>query len=536
MATEGQDYEQLRDWYLARLRRQALPTPSAVRLTPSRLIKADAEVVKQLISGKLQQSTGTNMVSNSEKAPFAGLSVTAIGWFVCAGLLIPVFFILCVSLASAGDPESATLFRVLLLVAIVLITLACAIIAFGAYKISQDAKLLHSTLNKAVASEVRLPSARIRNELVWLSGAMQDLTHAYSAARERERAIADFASSLICSVDESGVFVAVSPACMWILAFTKEQLIGNMLVQFVTPEDVPKTLRALEKAKAESHTKFENSMRSASGKVIFMEWDLEWSESRRAYYATARDITELKKLENLRQEFTAMITHDMRSPLAAIISNTKLLLAGAFGPLNDETQNRLKSVERTGNRLLTLVNEILDIDRLESGLLELDLREVSIPLVIESARESVEALAEAKGMTIVVKAADEVVVADEVRLINVIINLLGNALKFSPPSSIVTVEAFTNKATNTAEFRVTDQGRGIAKKDIEKMFDRFRQMEVQDATLKGGSGLGLTICKAVVESHNGEVGVDSEYGVGSTFWFRLPLTHPAKPAEQPTAP
>lgn len=522
--TDGQDsYEHLRDWYLARLRRQALPTPAAVRLTPSRLVKADAEVVRQLITGKLQQSTGTSLVKNVDKSPFAGLTVSTIGLFICTVLLLPCFVILCVTLASAGDPESAGLFRSLIIIAILLVSAATAAVSFAAFRVARESQELQAILTKAIAGEVTLPSPVIRNELVWLAGALRTLTHAYTAARERERAIADFASSLICSIDEEGKIIAVSPACMWILEFRKEQLIGNMLVQFAQPDDVPKTLRAMEKAKLEKHEKFENTMRSASGKVIYMDWDIEWSESRRVFYATARDITELRKLEHLRQEFMAMITHDMRSPLAGILSNTKLLQAGAFGPLSEEVSQRLKAMERTGNRLLTLVNEILDIDRLESGKLELDLKEVSVAQIVESARESVESLAESREIKIQIQVSDDTIVADEVRLINVIINLLSNALKFSPAGSLITIEVIPDRAANTAEFRISDQGRGIPKKDLQKIFDRFSQLEVEDATLKGGSGLGLAICKAVIESHHGEIGVHSEYGSGSTFWFKIPL-------------
>jgi PAS domain S-box-containing protein len=527
MATEEQDsYEHLRDWYLARLRRQALPTPAAARLTPSRLVKADAEIVRQLITGKLKHSAGAGLVSTADKSVLARLSVGAIGWLIGLFLLLPCFVLLCVSLAFAGDPESGLLFQALIIGAIVLVALVAVTLGLLLYKIGAESQSLQLTVSKTLGGEVTLPAAAIRNELVWLSGAMHDLTRAYTSARERERAIADYASSLICSFDQEAKFVAVSPACVWILEYTKDQLVGTSMPHLVVPEDLPKTLRAFEIAKTDRYSKFENSMRSANGKIIHMDWDIQWSESRSEFYGTARDITELKKLEKLKQEFMAMLTHDMRSPLSNILSNTKLLLCGALGELGEEPMKRLKSVERTGNRLLILVNELLDIDRLEGGNLELDLKEVPVSHIVESAKESVEALADGKTMRIEVESIDCNIVADETRLINVVINLLGNAIKFSPTGSVIRIEVTSDIEHGTLEFRVTDQGRGIAKKDLNKIFDRFRQVEIEDATLKGGSGLGLAICKAVVESHNGIIGVESEYGIGSTFWFRVPVKQP----------
>ncbi len=535
MAIDGQDsYEHLRDWYLARLRRQAVPMLGSLRLTPSLLVKADAEVVERLISGKLQQRPDIGFVSTIDKSPLAAMSLSSLGWLIGAGLLFPCFIVLCVCLAFAGDPESVSLCRILLLLAMVMISITCMAIAGTVYQISREARSLKSTISNTIAGDVALPGVSIRNELVWLTAAVRNLAHAYNGSRERERAIADFASSLICSIDEGGEFVALSPACMWILGYTKEQLIGSVMVHLVLPEGVGKTLQALEKAKIERHTKFEIAMRSASDKVVHMDWDIEWSESRRLYYGIARDITELKKLEILRQEFVAMLTHDMRSPLSAIISNTKLLLCGALGEIGEEPTKRLKVVERTGDRLLALVSEILDMDRLDAGKLELDLKIVSTAQIVEAARESVESLAEAKQIQIETNCVDADIVADEPRLVNLIINFLGNAIKFSPAGSVIKIDVAIDVRANTAEFRVSDKGRGIAKEDQGKIFDRFRQLEVEDSTIKGGSGLGLAICKAVAESHNGIIGVDSEHRIGSTFWFRLPLTQPIKqPEKQP---
>ncbi len=231
--------------------------------------------------------------------------------------------------------------------------------------------------------------------------------------------------------------------------------------------------------------------------------------------------SDLEAVDRLKAEFLAMITHDLRSPLSAVVGNLQLVLAGMVGEVPEKVNTTIQRSERSCKRLLQLINDLLDIEKLESGKFELSLGNVRAESVIISSVESLQGLAESTGIKLTSETTDALIYADGDRLVQVLINLISNAIKFSPQDAVVTVSA--KDAGRAVEFRVTDQGRGIPKSHLKKIFDRFEQVEINDAKLKGGSGLGLAICKAIVEEHHGEIGVESEEGKGSTFWFRIPL-------------
>lgn len=240
------------------------------------------------------------------------------------------------------------------------------------------------------------------------------------------------------------------------------------------------------------------------------------------FLAVILDITERKEIERLKQEFVAMVSHDLRTPMTSIQIFLNMLTRGAFGTISDLGMQKAVMADRNATRLINLVNDLLDIEKLESGQLQLHCQMINLQPVIERSVESVRAVAEAQGIALQVmpiSATD--IFADADRLVQVIVNLLGNAVKFSPRQSSIVVSC--EQTDDWLEVKVKDQGRGVPAHLRETIFERFKQVEVKDATEKKGTGLGLAICQAIVEQHGGKIGVDSEEGKGSTFWFRLPL-------------
>ena len=232
----------------------------------------------------------------------------------------------------------------------------------------------------------------------------------------------------------------------------------------------------------------------------------------------------LMELETFKRELVSIVSHELRTPLLSISAALELFSTGVHGKFSDKGKNRLKHAQEESDRLVRLINDLLDIEKMEAGKFVLDFSEVKVSALLNSAATSSAQLAEAKQITIELSAtdADGSITVDRDRILQVFVNLLSNAIKYSPENGkiIVAAENLNNKRI---KFSITDQGRGIPEELRLKIFDRFVQVEKSDATERGGTGLGLAICKAIVEQHGGEIGVDSQVCGGSTFWFMLPI-------------
>jgi signal transduction histidine kinase len=235
------------------------------------------------------------------------------------------------------------------------------------------------------------------------------------------------------------------------------------------------------------------------------------------------------ELETFKRELVSIVSHELRTPLLSISSALELFSTGMMGELTEKGKNRLSYAQGEADRLIRLINDLLDIEKMEAGKFVLDFTEVSIVEMVESSVSAAAQLAEAKQVTIETEIADTngTIFADRDRLCQVFINLLSNAIKYSPEKAKIIVSA---EKINDAQikFSIIDQGRGIPEELRQKIFDRFVQVEKSDATERGGTGLGLAICKAIVEQHGGEIGVDSQIGAGSTFWFMMPINSSSK--------
>jgi signal transduction histidine kinase len=248
-----------------------------------------------------------------------------------------------------------------------------------------------------------------------------------------------------------------------------------------------------------------------------------------------RDITEAKESERLRQDLTNMIVHDLRSPLSSVMASIELMTKGVAGVLPAQQRNVLLIAYNSAVQMLDMINALLDISRLESGRLPLELKPCSMRPLLDRAVERLASLAQERNMLIQYDIADDLAptLADGDLIVRVIQNLLGNALKFSGRGSTVLIRAIAadraSRASADAEIvpalsgfvsiAVVDCGVGIAPEDQEMIFAKFGQVGER----RGGSGLGLTFCKLVVEAHGGQIWVDSHVGEGSTFFFTLPV-------------
>jgi PAS domain S-box-containing protein len=235
----------------------------------------------------------------------------------------------------------------------------------------------------------------------------------------------------------------------------------------------------------------------------------------------ARDFSHEREADLIKKRFVASVSHELRTPLTAIRGSLGLLALGGFGTLPPEARDVLEIAERNATRLTGIINDLLDFERIQAGLLLLVRARVPVDRAIARAVESVHALAQESGIRVEAAPVALDVWGDEERIIQVVVNLLGNAIKFSPAGETVTVAG--EACGGEVRVSVSDRGRGVPESLRDVIFQPFRQVEESDTRRHGGSGLGLAICRAIVDQHGGRIGVEAGPGGGSVFWFTMPL-------------
>ena len=237
---------------------------------------------------------------------------------------------------------------------------------------------------------------------------------------------------------------------------------------------------------------------------------------------TVRDATEQERVEELKRQFTAVVSHELRTPLTAIKASLRLVTSGVLGPLPEEPARLLRIADENADRLAALVNDILDVERLDAGTMPLEPRGTDLAELARAGVEQLGSTATAAGVELVLTAAEPAPVhADPLRVSQALANLVGNAVKFSDAGG--RVEVSCRRSGREARLAVRDEGRGIPADQLEAVFDRFRQVYASDAQRQSGSGLGLAITKGIVERSGGRVELRSRLNEGSEFTVVLPL-------------
>ena len=359
----------------------------------------------------------------------------------------------------------------------------------------------------------------------------------------------------LMTTDAAGIITDVNRQMEALTGCTRDELIGAPFKNYFTdPERAAAGIKRVLREK--KITNYELTARARDGKMTVVSYNATTFYDRdrtlQGVFAAARDITErrhieqmlqeknvelesaksvaeqtverLEEMEQLKKGFLSTVSHELRTPLTSIRGSLGLLASGAAGPLPDHVVEVVALAERNAIRLMALIEDILDLERLETGKIELQMTRVPIASILRRAMESLAAFG-AHGVTVDAPNVSSSIDVDADRIVQVLVNLLSNAVKFSPPGGVVTI-AVTADGQWT-EFRVIDHGRGVPAVHRRAIFERFRQVDPSDAREKGGAGLGLAICKSIVEQHGGSIGVESEEGAGSAFWFRLASLTPA---------
>jgi signal transduction histidine kinase len=242
-----------------------------------------------------------------------------------------------------------------------------------------------------------------------------------------------------------------------------------------------------------------------------------------------RDISQRNALDRLKNEFISTVSHELRTPLTSIRGALGLLSLDIQKGPSDKAANLLRIALTNSDRLMSLINDILDLERLQSGLEPLAFQPVQLAQIVRQAIDGMQPVADAAGVQFIHDTTQVEIAAAPERLLQVLTNLLSNAVKFSPPNS--TIFIMLRPDTSGVTLSITDDGRGIPADKLESIFGRFQQVDASDSRQKGGTGLGLAICRTIVQQHSGRIWAERNPVRGSTF--RVFLPYQPVPVEKP---
>ncbi|MCC3612037.1 MAG: PAS domain S-box protein [Microcoleus sp. PH2017_40_RAT_O_B] len=359
---------------------------------------------------------------------------------------------------------------------------------------------------------------------------LQERQQAEAIIREAERrwrSLLENVQLIVVGLDASGNINYVNPFFVGLTGYTHEEVLGKNWFENFLPSSSIKSTEAdfLQLLTHNAHPYYRNVILTKSGEERFIAWNnttLQDSDGTAiGSISIGEDITERNKIEQIKDEFIGIVSHELRTPLTAIQMSLGLLKTGIYDKKPEKSRRMIEIALLDTNRLVNLVNDILDLERLESGRAFLDKTLCKAADLMQQVVDALQAIANQHQISLIIIPTDAEVWAAADAILQTLTNLLSNALKFSPVGATIYLSA--ENQTDCVLFQVRDRGRGIPADKLELVFGRFQQVDASDSREKGGTGLGLPICRSIIEQHGGKIWAESILGEGSTFFFTLPL-------------
>jgi PAS domain S-box-containing protein len=366
------------------------------------------------------------------------------------------------------------------------------------------------------------------------TGIIRDITErkkfeqALKASEEAFRSAMENAPIGMAVVGIDGKWLRVNSALCKLVGYTEQELLATNVQSISHPDDAISNVEYMQKLMLGETSVFqvEKRYRHKKRHIVWVLLSLSLVRGDdgkpKHFVAQIQDITARREIDRMKNEFVSTVSHELRTPLTSIRGALGLIEGGASGKISEKTMNLVQIAHKNSQRLLRIINDILDVEKMESGKMEVHLQEMTVEPFLKQALEANQSYGDKFQVHFVLEPVAAMdIIADPDRLMQVITNLISNAAKFSPKGSEVKVRA--HKVGDRARFEVIDHGQGIPEEFRARIFDKFAQADSSDTRRHEGTGLGLTIAKQLVERMGGDIGFTSEVGEGSTFYFHVPL-------------
>jgi PAS domain S-box-containing protein len=361
-------------------------------------------------------------------------------------------------------------------------------------------------------------------------GLHQQVTNDFAALQVSEwrwRTLFDNVQMSVVGIGLLGQIEYMNPYFLQITGYESNQIIGRDIIEMLfRSQDEPQIrsdFRALI-AQGSSYN-YECTILTKKGVELSTAWHSTIMRNPAGQIvgimSIGEDITQRQALEKTKNEFISVVSHELRTPLTGIRGSLGLLAAGIYDQKPEKRSRMLKVACEQSDRLVRLINDMLDLERLESGQANISKQVCAVEQLLQDSFETMRSQADQAQIVLIINPTQLQVWAAPDAIIQTLTNLLSNAIKFSPPQSAIEMSAQLVGAE--VVFSIQDQGRGIPADKLEVIFDRFQQVDSSDARQKGGTGLGLAICHQIIHQHDGHIWVKSEIDRGSTFYFTLPV-------------
>ncbi|MBD2438890.1 PAS domain S-box protein [Nostoc sp. FACHB-110] len=376
------------------------------------------------------------------------------------------------------------------------------------------------------------PERRANGEIAWYGVLLDitDLKQAEAALRESEERFrhafydAPIGMALL-GLDQQ--WLQINPMLREILGYSELEFFNLNAFEIIQREDVQELKNSITEVVSDDNRRVQIQLRylCKGGRIVWGLTSLSLvkdCQHQPLYYVLQiQDITEQQAIEQMKNEFISIVSHELRTPLTAIQGFLGLLNTNIYDNRPEKAKRMIQQALTNSDRLVRLVNDILDLERLTSGRIELVKEVCHAADLMQKAVEGVQSIAITAAISISITPTTACVWACPDLIIQTLTNLLSNAIKFSPRYSMISLSAAIQG--DWVLFQVQDQGRGIPADKLETIFERFGQVDISDARAKGGTGLGLAICQNIIQQHDGSIWAESTLGEGSTFYFTLPM-------------